>query len=120
MHSVKWLDLTVADAGAIRDFYQSVMGWSAMDVSMDGYSDFLMENAAGNEQAGICHQRGVNAALPPQWLVYFEVADLAASLQKVLVSGGTIVDGPRPLAEGVFACISDPAGAVCALFQTKR
>ena len=32
---VAWLDLTVSDATATREFYQQVVGWSAKDVEMD-------------------------------------------------------------------------------------
>ena len=37
---VEWMDLTVPDAGHLRKFYTSVVGWSSNDVDMGSYSDF--------------------------------------------------------------------------------
>jgi predicted enzyme related to lactoylglutathione lyase len=65
--------------------------------------------------AGVSHARGSNAQLPPQWLIYVAVDDLDASLQRCLVLGGSVVDGPRALGVQRFCVIRDPAGAVMAL-----
>ena len=74
---IGWIDLTVPDASAVRDFYQSVTGWTPSPVDMGGYQDFCM-HPAGEAQpvAGICHARGHNEGLPPVWLVYITVDDL--------------------------------------------
>ena len=39
---IGWIDLTVPDALAIRDFYQAVVGWRAEPVEMGDYSDYSM------------------------------------------------------------------------------
>lgn len=36
------MDLTVADAPAVRDFYAAVAGWTPAEVPMGGYSDYCM------------------------------------------------------------------------------
>ena len=54
---VAWIDLTVPNAEAVRDFYQQVTGWTASSVDMGGYADYCMSSAAGNMVAGICHAR---------------------------------------------------------------
>jgi predicted enzyme related to lactoylglutathione lyase len=116
--AICWRDLTVADAGQVRDFYQSVVGWESALVDMGGYSDYSMiARGSGEAVAGICHARGENADLPPQWLVYITVEDLDRSVEKCLALGGQVVAGPRALGEGRFCVIRDPAGAVCALYQ---
>lgn len=113
---ILWHDLTVPDAAAVRDFYQRVMGWTHAPVEMGGYADFNMLPAAGAAPlAGICHQRGANAKIPPAWLVYFQVNDLDASLAACAAGGGSVIDGPRGKPGQRFAVIRDPAGAVCAL-----
>jgi hypothetical protein len=74
---VGWIDLTVPDAEAVRDFYQHVTGWTASPVDMGGYQDYCMNPpGAGQPVAGICHARGVNAGLPPVWMIYITVAEL--------------------------------------------
>ena len=112
--------MTVPDAVALRDFYQTVTGWTPSGVEMGGYQDFCM-TPPGEEQpvAGICHARGQNAGLPPVWMVYIIVADLDESLRQTLDRGGKILKPATSMGEqGRYSVISDPSGAVCALFQT--
>src|SRR5687768_12817862 len=116
--TVGWQDLTVPNAEALRDFYKAVIGWESSPVDMGGYSDFNMI-APGTDQpaAGICHTRGGNANLPPQWLLYFVVADLDGSVRECVERGGTVISGPRTAGGGAYCVIKDPAGAVCALYK---
>ncbi len=117
--SITWADLTVEDADQIRDFYKEVVGWNSMALDMGGYNDYCM-NSPGTEQtnAGICHARGGNAGLPPQWLIYITVADLDQSMESCRLKGGKILSGPRDVpGQGRYCVIQDPAGAVAALFQ---
>ena len=113
--SISWRDLTVADADAIRDFYAKVVGWTHSPVEMGGYSDYCMNRPDGVTEAGICFARGPNAKLPPQWLMYITVADVAASAKKCVELGGKILDGPRSVGEHTFCVIQDPAGAVAGI-----
>jgi predicted enzyme related to lactoylglutathione lyase len=115
--AITWTDLTVPNAEGVRDFYAAVVGWKPEEVPMAGYNDFAMKTPAGTMVAGICHARGQNEALPPAWLVYIAVDDMIESLKAVVRGDGEILDGPREMGGGVFACIKDPAGAVCALWQ---
>jgi predicted enzyme related to lactoylglutathione lyase len=114
--SVSWQDLTVADAEAVRDFYQAVVGWAPESLPMGGYSDFVM-SSEGTPVAGICHARGANADLPPVWLIYITVEDLDHSLDECQRVGGSLVSAPRSYGGGRYCVIKDPAGALCALYQ---
>jgi uncharacterized protein len=116
--SILWHDLTADDAPRIRDFYRKVVGMTSSDVDMGGYADYNMKDADGATTAGICHARGANAGVPPQWLVYFSVTDLDASIKAALDAGGAVLHGPRSMGAARFAVIRDPAGAVCGLFQS--
>jgi predicted enzyme related to lactoylglutathione lyase len=116
--SVGWFDLTVDKADEIRDFYGEVAGWKADPVDMKGYRDYAMTTPEGHAVAGICHARGVNADLPPRWLIYITVTDLDRSTARCLELGGTVLAPPRSLAgHGRMCVIEDPAGAVAALFE---
>jgi hypothetical protein len=119
--AIGWADLTVGDADGVRDFYAAVVGWAPTPLDMGGYADYVMQApGAARPQAGICHARGANAGLPPVWLMYVTVADLAASLAACLARGGTVLAGPRDAGGGAsFAVIRDPAGAVLALHQER-
>ena len=118
--TIAWHDLTVGDAEGVRDFYKNVIGWNSSPVSLGDYDDYSMSTPGGDETvAGICHAKGSNADIPPQWLIYFLVADVDECAEKCRASGGEVVSGPRNMGGGRFCVIRDPAGAVCALYQTK-
>jgi predicted enzyme related to lactoylglutathione lyase len=117
---IGWVDLTVDDALGLRDFYSEVVGWGFTEVAMGGYSDFCMTTASGATVAGVCHSRGINADLPPQWLIYITVADVDAAARRCVELGGAVLAGPRGMGgAGRYCVIRDPAGAVAALFQNS-
>jgi len=117
---IAWLDLTVVDAVATRDFYQQVVGWSPHDVVMEDadeqYADFNMLADNGDPAAGICHARGVNLGLPPVWLIYLPVGDIDESLRRVEEEGGKMVKAVQADdGKHAFAVIQDPVGTHFAL-----
>jgi predicted enzyme related to lactoylglutathione lyase len=117
--SIGWADLTVENASELRDFYQEVVGWGIEGVDMGGYSDFCMiESHTNNAVAGICHARGLNAEIPPVWLIYITVADLDVSMARCKALGGEVIAEPRRMGQqGRYCVVRDPAGAVAALFE---
>jgi len=119
---ISWLDLTVSDASATRDFYQAAVGWSVQDVGMEDagerYADYTMLGEDGNPAAGVCHARGVNLGLPPVWMIYLPVGDLAESLRRVRDEGGRIIKETTGAdGGGAHAVVQDPVGATLALAQ---
>jgi uncharacterized protein len=115
---ITWQDLTVPDVASVLDFYKEVVGWGAEGHDMGDYEDYCMQPAGtGETVAGICYARGTNANVPPQWLIYIQVADVEASAKRCLELGGKVIDGPRPMGRSNFCVVQDPAGAVCALID---
>lgn len=117
---ISWLDLTVADASATRDFYQEVVGWSVEEVAMEDagerYADYRVLGGDGNPAAGIRHARGVNGGLPPVWMLHLPVDDLAESLRRVREEGGKIIQETTGDDGGyASAVVEDPVGACLAL-----
>ena len=112
--TVAWVDLTVPDAAKVRDFYKKVIGWEPSPVKMGDYDDYnMLAPSTEKPAAGICHARGGNAKIPPQWMVYVPVKDLEASIKTTDKSGGSVV-----ARLGKTMCIiRDPAGAVMGLIQ---
>ncbi|MEM8771767.1 MAG: VOC family protein [Pseudomonadota bacterium] len=115
--SIGWRDLTVEDAAGVRDFYAAVTGWTVQATSMGDYDDYTMMAANGEPAGGVCHARGPNEDLPPQWLMYVVVENLEKSLDEALKRGGAVVAKPRGLMGGKMAVVKDPAGAVVALWE---
>jgi predicted enzyme related to lactoylglutathione lyase len=119
--SITWFDLTVPDAEGVRDFYHEVVGWKPSPVSMGDYDDFNMNTPeSGKTITGICHARGGNAHLPPQWLIYITVEDVDESARRCVELGGKIITEPKDMeGYGRYCVIQDPAGAMAALFAPK-
>ncbi len=119
--TIGWVDITVENAGPLRDFYAAVVGLESQDTDMGGYADFtLTVPGSGAPVAGVCHARGQNEGLPPVWLVYFTVADVAAAVAAATERGATLVAGPSVDSEGSggYAVLRDPQGAPFALYQS--
>jgi predicted enzyme related to lactoylglutathione lyase len=115
--TVGWVDLTVPNADDLRDFYTAVVGWATSEVPMGEFADYLMHPEEGADPvAGVCHARGVNAKLPPVWLVYFTVEDLGESIAECERLGGQVLAGPAGVGGGRYCVIRDPAGAIAALY----
>ncbi|KXI28791.1 VOC family protein [Paraglaciecola hydrolytica] len=116
--NIAWFDLTVADADSVKEFYKSVIGWQENPIDMGGYNDYSMQTPDSlTDVAGICHARGPNKDLPAQWLLYFKVADLKASIHAVTQAGGEVLMPVKNLSSSShYTVIKDPAGAVCAIY----
>ena len=118
MKNIGWVDLTIENAEVTRDFYSDVMGWRPEPLDMGGYADYVMTDpATGDGLAGVCHARGVNAGIPPVWLVYFRVESVEKSMAAIVARGGEVLQGPRPAGGGRFVVARDPAGAVFAIAE---
>ena len=117
--SLGWMDLTVEDASGVRDFYQRVVGFEVQNVSMGDYDDFCLVPAGSDTPvAGVCHARGSNADMPPVWMPCFVVKELEKRLEEVSTAGGRVLREIRSAGGGRYSVISDPSGAVCALYES--
>jgi predicted enzyme related to lactoylglutathione lyase len=119
--SITWCDLTVPNAVELKQFYEKVVGWKADPVSMGDYDDYSMITPESKKiAAGICNAKGINAKLPPQWLIYITVEDVDKSVETCKTLGGIIIVEPKTIPNyGRYSVIQDPAGAVCALFKPE-
>jgi len=104
---VIWADLTVPDAAGVAAFYEAVVGWKAQAQEHEGGDFNMMIPGSGIAAAGVCYARGANAKLPPQWLIYVRVADVAKSVAECERRGGRVLGD---VAGGKL--LQDPAGAV--------
>ncbi len=117
---ISWIDLTVEKAGEVRDFYAEVIGLEPQNMPMGDYNDFVMTSPADAESAvGICHAKGPNKEIPPQWLVYFNVDDVALALQKCQEGGGKVLREKTDMGSFEFGILQDPAGAIAGVIKSK-
>lgn len=112
-------DLTIPDAGGLKEFYQQVIGWTSEELKMgdeEAYADYIMKDASGNWAGGVCHARGVNSNIPPVWMVYINVANIQESVDKCKALGGKVIkEAFDSNGHYIYAMLEDPAGTVLAV-----
>jgi hypothetical protein len=107
-----WNELITTDVEGAKQFYAAVFGWGAEDQGAGGPSPYT-EWKLGDRSVGgmMAKTPEMPAEMPPNWGVYFAVADTDAAVAKVGELGGTVVMGPMDIEPGRFAVAIDPTGA---------
>ena len=124
-NSYLWADRYALNAPEDAEFYKAAFDWDLDDVSSPdnpGYYMFSQTVGGGIDEwdrylAGVLQLRPGQSASLPYWNVYFQVADLDASLQNALDLGGEQL---RPVVEnamGRLVGIQDPQGASFTIMQ---
>ena len=108
-----WTELMTTDVDAAKAFYQSVFGWEAEEMPMQG-GTYLVLKVAGKGIGGIMKlPPNMPPGTPPHWMTYVTVADVDATAKKASDSGGQILMPPTDIPNvGRFCTIQDPQGAV--------
>jgi len=115
-----WADLSTPAPEKATRFYSTVFGWEFSAGAKD-HSGYLHIKNGEAFIGGVPPARLNSGNVPPHWLVYFRVADVAASAAKAAQMGATIHMGPQTMeGVGTMAVIADPQGAVFALFKSAR
>ena len=115
---IMWHDLTVENAEAVSEFYKAVVGWEKEPLSMGTYDDYVMKVPGSEDATGVCHARGGNAYLPPQWLLHVVVENLDASLEQCKQMEGKVIGEKKKMGDhGTYCLIQDPAGAYMVLWE---
>ena len=118
-------DLTVDLPKDLQDFYAAVAGWQFESLEMtDGessYDDYVSKDVDGNWVGGLCHSRGANTGIPPQWIIYINVPDVSAGVKSCIAKGGSVVKEARGSDGSLhYAIIQDPLGTVFGLTSVKQ
>ena|SRR5579872_2695907 len=112
------VELQTQDPGKAKDFYGKLFDWKLNDMPMGQDTYTLIEVGEGTG-GGIMKAPMPN--MPSAWLAYVGVDDLAAATNKAKSLGGTVIRDVTDIPNmGAFSIISDPTGAVFAMWQPKR
>ena len=116
-----WSELITTDLDASKAFYKAVFGWDAEDqgppAGPPAYTEWKL---AGRSVGGMMlKQPDMPADMPPNWGVYFVVADTDATVAKAQELGGTVFMGPADIEPGRFAVLADNVGAVFNVLALK-
>jgi predicted enzyme related to lactoylglutathione lyase len=107
-----WNELQSPDLPASAAFYSELFGWQMEDAS-GALGTYLTIKNGGANNGGI---RELTPPSPPNWLVYFGVADVEHALARLDELGGSTIAGPIDIEIAKIAVVADPQGAVFALY----
>jgi uncharacterized protein len=108
-----WNELSSPDLDASSAFYGELFGWKIAPFEGSPTPYLSITN-------GSAHNGGIRElsppGTPPHWLVYFGVEEIDGALAEVQELGGTKIAGPIDIQMAKIAVVSDPQGAVFALY----
>ncbi len=109
-----WCELMTTDPEAATAFYTELLGVQTERQTMEHGVEYTVLMAAGMPAAGLMALPDELRAMqiPSHWSVYFQVADVDASVASVTAAGGAVNMPPTDIATvGRIAFVSDPQGA---------
>jgi predicted enzyme related to lactoylglutathione lyase len=110
-----WVDLATTDADAAEAFYTALFGWTSEDQGEEA-GHYRVLRKGGRDVAAL-YAMGPDHG-PSCWNTYVTVADVDAAVERVDPAGGMVIAPPFDVLEvGRMAVVSDPAGAIVALWQ---
>jgi hypothetical protein len=120
-HTVCWAELTTPDVTGATKFYGSVFDWKffgkedGTPVGPDDYTHIINNNhmIGGLPSASTRHP-----GIAPHWMIYFEVANCAAMVEKAYELGASVLLNTTAIGDtSAIAVLADPQGVVFGLHQ---
>jgi len=117
-----WLELMTTDAAAALKFYSEVFGWQPGDaMDMGPMGKYYMFNRPIGMIGGMMNKPPELASVPPNWGIYFRVADINAAVERIKANGGRILNGPMEVPGGdLIVNAMDPQAAAFSLHEKKK
>jgi uncharacterized protein len=112
-----WIDFGTTDMDGAISFYEGLFGWQAEEEGdpgqTGGYRMFTLDGKA--VAGGMAVQ---DESQPPAWTTYVSVENVDESVAKAKELGGQVIAEPMDvMTAGRMAVLTDPEGAVFALWQ---
>jgi predicted enzyme related to lactoylglutathione lyase len=110
---VHW-EIGARDAAKQQAFYAELFGWQVNTQNPMNYG-VVVTGGPGGINGGIFQP----PAGAPFVMIYVQVDDLQASLDRAVGLGGKVAMGPTPIpGVGSIACFQDPEGNMVGLFRS--
>lgn len=114
-----WSELTTRDPHAAEAFYTRLFGWTAKHSAPAAVMDYTEFSNQGQFGVGMM---AMPETMPPNvpsfWMPYFQVTDVDASTASAQKLGAKVMVPLQDIPNtGRFSIVSDPQGAMFALFQ---
>jgi hypothetical protein len=116
-----WSELTTRDTDAAEEFYTALFGWTSKR-SHGGGMEYTEFGTEGEMSAGMMPMPAqMPPGVPSYWMPYFQVESCDASAARARELGADVTVPPRDIPDtGRFAILTDPQGAVFAVFTLAR
>jgi len=113
-----WFDLMTTEPEKAIEFYTKVVGWGT--TQWEGPSAYTMWTNASMPLGGVMALPPESGA-PPHWLAYISSPDVDATASQAEALGGKTLVAPNDVPTvGRFAVMSDPQGAIFAIFTPAK
>jgi predicted enzyme related to lactoylglutathione lyase len=117
-NTLGWAELNSRGLERAIPFYESVFGWTHKTSPFGEGQEYTEFQLDGESIAGALEMMpNIPAEVPSYWSVYFKVDDVDATFQKGIELGATEMVAPEDYPGGRFAILSDPQGAMFALYK---
>ncbi len=113
--SAAWFELYAADAKQSRDFYSALLG--AAVEAMPGDLEYYVLRHGDEQFGGIMQIDPAWGEMPPNWAIYFAVADADKAVDVAVSHGGQVLSAAEDTPFGRLATLMDPYGAVFKIIQ---
>ena len=112
------IELHTGDLAKAKVFYSSLFDWKLQDIPMPDGGSYTMINVGEGTGGGMMSTPA--SGVPPHWLAYVGVDDVAAATEKARALGAAVVQDVVEVAGyGWLSVLTDPTGATFALWQAK-
>lgn len=110
-----WHDLLTPDLKSAGEFYEKLFDWQ-----IEYLDHYAVVRNNGKRIAGILQMKPKESTAPGVWIPSISVKDVDIVSQRVVASGGKIINGPVDMEKrGWTALIKDPLGTPLVLLNAK-
>jgi uncharacterized protein len=111
-------ELMTTDIERSKAFYQKLFDWQLEDMKMPDGKMYTVIKVGSGTGGGMLKNPMPGA--PSSWIAYVGVADVKQATQKAKTLGATLMKDVTEVPNmGWFSIITDPTGAMLALWQPK-
>lgn len=110
--NASWHELMTTDVDAAYNFYSKLFMWEKTgDMDVPGVGKYQMVGQSGAPYGGIYKKPAPMAQVPSNWLPYFFVKDVVASVNAATKLGARVMQPPMDIpGGGSIAVLTDPQG----------
>ena len=116
-----WNELGTNDTDAAGKFYSGLFGWGLDTMDMGGGMIYTMLRNGEKHIGGMYKIGPEMGPMPPNWMIYFSVADCDQSAEKAGSLGGKVIVPPSDIPNvGRFSLVQDPQGAFFGIIKLNN